>query len=81
MDTDFLFIAGEGLGSMRLTAEGARTLFENQLSPLYGLLLSLGRQEKAIALDTIGTALNQLEGQIHDLQTACTWGAAEEADE
>lgn len=73
MEKDFLFIAGEMLGSMRLMAEGVRAVFESQLSPMYGELLSLGRQEEAVALDTIGTALNQLQQQIHTLQLAYPW--------
>lgn len=71
MEKNFMFIAGEMLSKMRLTAEGARTVFESQLAPLYGELLSDGRQEEAVALDSIGTALNWLEQQIHDLQLAC----------
>lgn len=70
MEKDFTFVAGEMLGKMRLTAEGARTVFESHLAPLYGELLSDGRQEEAVALDSIGAALNWLEEQIHDLQLA-----------
>ncbi len=72
MKKDFLFLAGEQLGNMRLTAEGARTLFESELSPLYHTLMEGGQTEEAIALDAIGTALNTLEQQIHDLQLAYT---------
>ena len=66
MEKDF----GEVLAMMRLTAEGARTLFENELSPLYGFLMKNGKEEEALALDTIGTALTMLEQQAHDLQRA-----------
>lgn len=72
MEKDFVFVAGERLGKMRLMAEGARTVFESHLAPLYGELLSDGRQEEAVALDSIGAALNWLEQQIHDLQLAYT---------
>ena len=66
MEKDF----GEVLAIMRLVAEGACTMFENELSPLYGFLLKNGRTEEALALDTIGTALTTLEQQAHDLQRA-----------
>ena len=72
MKKDFLFLAGERLGNMRLTAEGARTLFESELPPLYHTLMEGGQTEEALALDTIGTALNTLEQQIHDLQLVYT---------
>ena len=66
MEKDF----GEMLAMMRLTAEGAHTLFENELSSLYGFLMKNGKEEEALALDTIGTALATLEQHIHDLQRA-----------
>lgn len=71
MEKDFQFLAGEQLRNMRLVAEGARTLFENDISSLYGFLMKHGKEEEALSLDTIGTALNTLEQQIHDLQLAC----------
>ena len=71
MEKDFQFLAGEQLRNMRLVAEGARTLFENDITSLYGFLMKNGQTEEAIALDTIGTALNTLEQQIHVLQRAC----------
>ena len=70
MEKDFQFLAGEQLRNMRLVAEGARTLFENDISSLYGFLMKNGKEEEALSLDTIGTALNTLEQQIHDLQLA-----------
>lgn len=70
MEKDFMFIAGEMLSKMRLTAEGARTVFESELSPLYGELLASSRREEAVALDSVGTALNVLERQIRELQLA-----------
>ena len=70
MEKTFMFIAGETLANMRLVAEGARSLFENELSPLYGFLMKNGKEEEALALDTIGTALSTLEQQAHDLQRA-----------
>ena len=66
MEKDF----GEVVAMMRLVAEGARTLFENELSPLYGFLLKNGRTEEALALDTIGTAINVLEQHARELHTA-----------
>ncbi len=70
MEKDFQFLAGEQLRNMRLVAEGTRTLFENDISSLYGFLMKNGKEEEALSLDTIGTALNTLEQQIHDLQLA-----------
>ena len=70
MEKTFMFIAGETLANMRLVAEGARTLFESELSSLYGFLMKNGKEEEALALDTIGTALTTLEQQAHDLQRA-----------
>ena len=70
MEKTFMFIAGETLANMRLVAEGARTLFESELSSLYGFSMKNGKEEEALALDTIGTALTTLEQQAHDLQRA-----------
>ena len=70
MEKTFMFIAGETLANMRLVAEGARSLFESELSSLYGFLMNNGKEEEALALDTIGTALTTLEQQAHDLQRA-----------
>ena len=70
MEKTFMFIAGETLANMRLVAEGARTLFEDELSSLYGYLMKNGKEEEALALDTIGTAINALEQEAHELQTA-----------
>ena len=66
MERNITVIAGE----MRLVAEGARSLFESELSSLYGFLMMNGKEEEALALDTIGTALTTLEQQAHDLQRA-----------
>jgi len=66
MERNITVIAGE----MRLVAEGARSLFESELSSLYGFLMKNGKEEEALALDTIGTALATLEQQAHDLQRA-----------
>ena len=70
MEKTFMFVAGETLANMRLVAEGARTLFENELSSLYGFLIKNGREEEALTLDTIGTALATLGQQTCDLQRA-----------
>ena len=45
-------------------------MFESDLSSLYGFLMNNGKEEEALALDTIGTALATLEQQAHDLQRA-----------
>ena len=66
MERNITVIAGE----MRLVAEGALSLFESELSSLYGFLMNNGKEEEALALDTIGTALTTLEQQAHDLQRA-----------
>ena len=66
MERNITVIAGE----MRLVAEGARSLFESELSSLYGFLMKNGKEEEALALDSIGTALTALEQQTHDLQRA-----------
>jgi len=66
MEKDF----GEVLAMMRLVAEGARTMFENELSPLYGFLMKNGRTEEALVLDTIGIAIHVLEQHARELHTA-----------
>ena len=71
MEKTFMFVAGETLANMRLVAEGARSLFENDITSLYGFLMNNGKEEEALALDTIGTALATLEQQAHDLQCSC----------
>ena len=70
MEHNIALIAGE----MRLMTEGARSLFESELSPLYGWLMKNGKEEEALALGTIGTALALMEGWACELQRGCAAG-------
>ncbi len=61
---------GKSLANMRIVIEGAVHLFEMEVDPLYQLALENGRKEQALALDTLGAALNTLYGQIADVQAS-----------
>ena len=55
---------------MRLTLEGAASFFENDLSGHYREALAAGRTDEALALDMLGTALNELRREVTELQAA-----------
>ena len=70
MEMDFMLNAGQALNRMRLTLEGAVAFFENDLSGHYREALAAGRTDEALALDMLGTALNELRRDVAELQAA-----------
>ena len=67
---DLMLNVGQGLNKMRLTLEGAAVLFENDLSGCYRAALDAGQLVTALALDMLGTALNELRQDVTELQAA-----------
>ena len=70
MDMDFMLNAGQALNKMRLTLEGAAFFFEKDLSGYYREAMAAGRADEALALDMLGTALNELRREVADLQAS-----------
>ena len=70
MEMDFMLNAGQALNRMRLTLEGAAAFFENDLSGHFREALAAGRTDEALALDMLGTALNELRREVAELQSA-----------
>ena len=68
MEMNFMLNAGQALNKMRLPLEGATTFFETDLSGHYREALAAGRTEEALALDMLGTALNELRREVAELQ-------------
>jgi len=70
MKDDFIWIAGDTLSTMRLYAEGAISLFENDAMPLTKLAHDHQEWMAAEALDAIGEALYNMREYIRRLQEA-----------
>lgn len=70
MKDDFIWIAGDALSNMRLCADGAISLFENDAMPLTRLAHAHQEWLAAEALDAIGEALYNLRECIRQLQEA-----------
>ena len=68
MEMDFMLNAGQALNKMRLTLEGATTFFETDLSGHYREARAATRTDEALALDMLGTALNELRREVAELQ-------------
>ena len=71
MEMDFMLTAGQSLNRMRLLLEGATVFFENELSGRYRAALEDGRTDEALALDMLGTTLNELRQEVATLQAVC----------
>lgn len=56
------------LTDMRLTAEGAVTLFENEAAPLFVLAMDTKQHEAKNAFNTIGNAIYILRDSVRLLQ-------------
>lgn len=70
MKNDFLWDMGDSLDSMRLIAEGAVVLFEEDACPITKLARDNGELVAAAAFNTIGEALYNLRSMVRDLQKA-----------
>ncbi len=67
-EEDYMEFASEVLSKMRLVLEGAVTLFEDELCPVYKLIRESGECTAMLAFDDIGTALYLLKQYIIQLQ-------------
>ena len=68
MEHDFQGTATHDLACMRLIAEGAVTLYESEMNNVYQSLLDAGKMDAALAVDTLGTALHQINQMLQELQ-------------
>ena len=70
MNGKFLWDMGGALDTMRLIAEGAVVLFEEDASPITKLARDNGELVAGTAFNTIGEALYSLRTLIRELQEA-----------
>lgn len=70
MKNEFLWNMGDALDSMRLLAEGAVVLFEEDTLPLTRLAKEHDELMTGAAFNTIGEALYRLRTLIRELQEA-----------
>ena len=54
-EDDYMEFTGEALSKMRLVLEGAVTLFEDELCPVYKLMREAAEPSAMLAFDDIGT--------------------------
>ena len=69
-EDDCMEVASDILSKMRLVLEGAVTLFEDELCPVYKLMRESGESAALLAFDDIGTALYVLKQHVIQLQEA-----------
>ena len=69
-EDDFTTFTSERFSQMRLLAEGAITLFEDEASPLFRLAREANEHAVMTAFNDIGTALYELRTHIRQLQEA-----------
>lgn len=70
LENDFRWIAANAFSDMRLLAEGAIALFEDETDILSSLARDAGKVEAMIAFNDIGTALYAFRSYIKKLQAA-----------
>ena len=63
-------LASDILSKMRLVIEGAVTLFEDEVCPVYKQIRESGESSAILAFDDIGTALYKLRQYLRHLQEA-----------
>ena len=64
----YFWNVGNDIADIRLLAEGAVALYENDAVPLHHLGMTYDEQEATSAFDTIGTALYDLRKRIEEMQ-------------
>ena len=79
-EDDYMVFASEALSKMRLVLEGAVTLFEDELCPIYKLMREAAEPSALLALDDIGTALYVLKQHVCQLQEAHHLEAVRQGD-
>lgn len=70
IEDDYMDLASDVLSKMRLVMEGAVTLFEDEVFPVYNQIRESGESATLLAFDDIGTALYELRQYILQLQEA-----------
>ena len=70
LEDDFMSMASDAFSQMRLLAEGAITLFEDEADILSRLARDAGKVEAMTAFNDIGTALYAFRSYIKKLQAA-----------
>ena len=69
-ETIFLSVAAKHFSEMRLMAEGAIALYENQATVLCSMARDADNHEAQIAFNDIGAALYDLRSHMEELQEA-----------
>ena len=69
-ETIFLSVAANHFSEMRLMAEGAIALYENQATVLCSMARDADNHEAQIAFNDIGAALYELRSHMEELQEA-----------
>ena len=69
-ETIFLSVAANHFSEMRLMAEGAIALYENQATVLCSMARDADNHEAQIAFNEIGAALYDLRSHMEELQEA-----------
>ena len=69
-ETIFLSVAANHFSEMRLMAEGAIALYENQATVLCSMARDADNHEAKIAFNDIGAALYDLRSHMEELQEA-----------
>lgn len=69
-NNDFMEMTSEAFSKMRLVLEGAVTLFEDDICPIYRQIRESGDLSAIRAFDDIGTALYMLRQHVYQLQEA-----------
>ena len=80
IEDDYMALASDILSKMRLVMEGAVTLFEDEVCPVYNQIRESGETAALLAFDDIGTALYELRRYIRQLQDAHHQEAHRQAD-
>ena len=80
IEDDYMDLASDILSKMRLVMEGAVTLFEDEVCPVYNQIRKSGESAALLAFDDIGTALYELRQHIRQLQEAHHLEALRQAD-
>ena len=79
-EDDYMETASDVLSKMRLVVEGAVTLLEDEVCPVYKRIRESGEPTALLAFDDIGTALYELRQYIRQLQEAHHLEAVRQVD-
>ena len=80
VEDDYMALASDVLSKMRLVMEGAVTLFEDEVCPVYNQIRESREAAALLAFDDIGTALYELRQYVRQLQEAHHLEALRQAD-